>query len=212
MTDDYLLQARAAAASNFALRSSNVCPSYEGMLKVETHGEQRVRQLLYRQVFVSFPLMWLLYPNLEDPCESSFWIMVPIRPVSAFSSLLLFNKEVMCQAIWLPAYCVLKDGVVTCSKDKRHTKVVDAFDMSETRSLSVEMPVFSGWCTGTAKCRCQAEYRYVAARQGTEAVWDAQGADERSKFKDTPLFCQHRKRRGPCRVPGLPLLLFCPNF
>ena len=163
MTDDYLLQARAAAASNFALRSSNVCPSYEGMLKVETHGEQRVRQLLYRQVFVSFPLMWLLYPNLEDSCESSFWIMVPIRPFSAFSSLLLFNEEVICQAIWLPAYCVLKDGVVTCSKDKRHTKVVDAFDMSETRSLSVEMPVFSGWCTGTAKCRCQAEYRYVAA-------------------------------------------------
>jgi hypothetical protein len=68
MTDDCLLQARAAAASNFALRSSNVCPSYEGMLKVETHGEQRVRQLLYRQVFL---LMLLVNPNLEDPCESS---------------------------------------------------------------------------------------------------------------------------------------------
>ena len=41
------------------------------------------------------------------------------------------------QAIWLPAYCVLKDGVVTCSKDKRHTQVVDAFDMSETRCSRV---------------------------------------------------------------------------
>eukprot|EP00802_Teleaulax_amphioxeia_P005718 Tamp_05722.p1 GENE.Tamp_05722~~Tamp_05722.p1 ORF type:complete len:603 (+),score=42.05 Tamp_05722:270-1811(+) len=76
-----------ADASSLALRANNDCPTYEGMLKVETHGEQRVRQLLYRQ------------------------------------------------AIWLPAYCVLKDGVVTCSKDKRHTMVVDAFDMSETRVL-----------------------------------------------------------------------------
>ena len=122
------------------------------------------------------------------------------------------HMAIWLQAIWLPAYCVLKDGVVTCSKDKRHTKVVDAFDMSEPRSLSVEMPVSSGWCTGTAKSRCQAEYRYFAVRQVTEAVLDAQGADERSKFKGTPLFCQHRKRRGPCRVPGFPLMLCRPYF
>jgi len=80
-------RARAAACSSLAVRSLNDCPFFEGMLKVETHGEQRVRQLLYRQ------------------------------------------------AMWLPAYCVLKDGVLSCSKDKRHTIVVDAFDMSETRVL-----------------------------------------------------------------------------
>jgi|NorSeaMetagenome_1021524.scaffolds.fasta_scaffold813273_1 hypothetical protein len=48
--NDWRLQAR-ADASSLALRANNDCPTYEGMLKVETHGEQRVRQLLYRQVF-----------------------------------------------------------------------------------------------------------------------------------------------------------------
>jgi len=45
------------------------------------------------------------------------------------------------QAIWLPAYCVLKDGVVICCKDKRHTQVVDQFDMCETRVLKSETNV-----------------------------------------------------------------------
>jgi hypothetical protein len=81
------MQAR-VQASSFAVRSLKECPFFEGMLKVECFGEQRVKQLLYDQ------------------------------------------------ATWLPAYCVLKDGVVTCSKDKRHTQVVDSFDMSETRCFS----------------------------------------------------------------------------
>ena len=53
MHDGVCVQARAAACSSLAVRSLNDCPFFEGMLKVETHGEQRVRQLLYRQVGVS---------------------------------------------------------------------------------------------------------------------------------------------------------------
>ncbi len=45
-----LCQQAREKASEFAVRSLNDCPFYEGMLKVESHGEQRVRQLLYAQV------------------------------------------------------------------------------------------------------------------------------------------------------------------
>ena len=54
MNDTAHHQAR-EKASEFAVRSLNECPFYEGMLKVESHGEQRVRQLLYSQVQQRFP-------------------------------------------------------------------------------------------------------------------------------------------------------------
>lgn len=65
-------------------RLSVPCPEHEGMLKVETFGEQRVHNLLYKQ------------------------------------------------SVWVPAYSELKEGMLKCSKDRKHTIVVDAFSMLET--------------------------------------------------------------------------------
>jgi len=61
MHDCVCVQARAAACSSLAVRSLNDCPFFEGMLKVETHGEQRVRQLLYRQVCLSTSVSCMIH-------------------------------------------------------------------------------------------------------------------------------------------------------
>ena len=71
-------------SASVAPQLAPLCPTHEGMLKVETFGEQRVRNLLYKQ------------------------------------------------SVWVPAYSLLKDGLLQCSKDRKHTKVVDAFNMLET--------------------------------------------------------------------------------
>jgi len=73
MHDCVCVQARAAACSSLAVRSLNDCPFFEGMLKVETHGEQRVRQLLYRQVGVSRSV-------------SSVWVSISVSSVGVSRS------------------------------------------------------------------------------------------------------------------------------
>ena len=37
------------------------------------------------------------------------------------------------QSVWVPAYCVLDDGIISCYKDRAHTHCVEAFDLAETR-------------------------------------------------------------------------------
>ena len=64
------------------------CPHLEGMLKAESSGDQRVRNLLFGQ------------------------------------------------NVWVPAYCVLDEGVLTCYKDRAHAHCVEAFDMAETRVVA----------------------------------------------------------------------------
>ena len=77
------------------------------------------------------------------------------------------------QAIWLPAYCVLKDGVVTCSKDKRHTQVVDAFDMSETRCSRVAS------CSARLRCLVEAKRR-TRATEPIMVTWNRVMKSDRS--------------------------------
>ena len=37
------------------------------------------------------------------------------------------------QSVWVPAYCVLDEGIISCYKDRAHTHCVEAFDLAETR-------------------------------------------------------------------------------
>ena len=93
MHDCVCVQARAAACSSLAVRSLNDCPFFEGMLKVETHGEQRVRQLLYRQVGVSRSV-------------SSVWVSISVSSLGV---------SIMCQvSVCQEAPCLIYHLCLMC--------------------------------------------------------------------------------------------------